>query len=302
MKIFKPIIILSVALVMLLGAPLLFNSINPYCALDGVNAQDNPCLAQDATISVLNAGLLQATIDSINYQVTTTALHNTINILSTRPTPVIVTFVVVITATPNPASTLILQATPSPQATMPSNDTLPEGCIRHTLADGDTPSMLGAIYGVSLFDILAVNNLTEEDVQYLQIGEVLIIPLENCPKDIFTNTQPMLQPTAPNLGLQIEIVEITGIGDITREQVVIRNNGNMTDVSGWTLSDGQGNIFTFPSDRQLLSGASVIINTRIGIDTPVMLFWGQDTPVFESGDVVTLKNQNGEVVISLILP
>lgn len=302
MKTFKPLHILGAILVLLLVSPLLFNRFGSTCSLDTVNAQVNPCLAQEATISVLNSNLLQATIDTINYQATTTALHNTIDILSTRPTPVIVTFVVVISATPNLASTLILQATLPPQATLSSNDTLPEGCIRHTLAAGDTPSMLGAIYGVSLFDILAVNNLTEEDVQFLQIGEVLIIPLENCPKDIFTNTQPTLQPTASNLGLQMEIVEITGVGDITREQVVIRNNGNVVDMSGWTLSDGQGNIFTFPSGRQLFSGASVIINTRIGIDTPVMLFWGQDVSVFESGDMVILKNQAGEVVINLILP
>lgn len=76
MKIFKPIIILSMALVMLLGAPLLFNSINPHCALDGVNAQDNPCLAQDATISAMNVALLQATLDTMSYQATITALQN----------------------------------------------------------------------------------------------------------------------------------------------------------------------------------------------------------------------------------
>jgi hypothetical protein len=299
MKTFKPLHILGVILVLLLGAPLLFSRFGATCSLDKVNAQDNPCLAQEATISVLNGGLLQATIDTINYQATTTALHNTINTLSTNSAPVvhIVTFVVVITATPNLEPTLVL-----PQATMTSDDILPEGCIRHTLQAGDSPSILGDIYGVSFLDILAVNNLTEEDVPYLQIGEVLIIPLENCPKDIFTNTQPMPQPTAPNLGLQMEIVEITGMGDITREQVVIRNNGNIVDMSGWTLSDGQGNIFTFPNDRRLFSGASVTLNTRVGTDTPTTFFWGQDVSVFESGDVVTLKNQNGEVVVSLILP
>ena len=299
MKFFKSFSIFGVMLVVLLSAPLLFGGANPKCSFDGANAQDNPCLAQEATISAMNVSLLQATLDTIYHQATTTALQSTINTLSTNSVPVnrLVTFVVIITATPNPTSTLIL-----PQATITSNDTLPEGCIRHTLAVGESPVILGDIYGVSFLDILAVNNLTEEDVQFLQIGEVLIIPLENCPQDIFTNIQPILQPTASNLGLQIEIVEVIGVGDINREQVVIRNNGNLADISGWTLSDGQGNIFTFPNDRRLFSGAGVTINTRAGANTPVLFFWGRDLPAFESGDIVVLKNREGEVVANFIVP
>lgn len=184
---------------------------------------------------------------------------------------------------------------------------------------------------------MAVNNLTEEDARLLQIGAVLIIPLENCPKESFITAQPTristenptlsaqatltatfqpedvnapptltptltLAPTASNSQLQVEIVEVTGVGDITREQVVIRNNGNIVDISGWTLTDGQGNTFTFPNDRRLFSGAGVTINTRAGTNTPVLYFWGRDLPVFEVGDVVVLKNREGEVVASLRLP
>ncbi|MDZ4669514.1 MAG: lamin tail domain-containing protein [Phototrophicales bacterium] len=215
---------------------------------------------------------------------------------------------------------------------------LPEGCVRHTLVEGEFPSSLAVTYGVSFLEIMAVNNMTEDDARLLRIGTVLIIPLEGCPRDTFITALPTslttedltlaaqatltatfaptsdvpptitvtptltLAPTASNSQLQVEIVEVTGVGDITREQVVIRNNGNLADISGWTLSDGQGNIFTFPNDRRLFSGAGVTINTRAGSNTPVLFFWGRDLPAFESGDVVVLKNREGEVVASLRLP
>jgi LysM repeat protein len=224
------------------------------------------------------------------------------------------------------------------QGAISTDAPLPEGCIRHTLVEGEFPSSLAVTYGVSFLDIMAVNNMTEDDARLLRIGSVLIIPLENCPKDTFITALPTreptddltlaaegtltatfapttdatptitvtptltLAPTASNSQLQVEIVEVTGVGDITREQVVIRNNGNIADISGWTLSDGQGNTFTFPNDRRLFSGAGVTINTRAGDNTPVLFFWGRDLPAFESGDVVVLKNREGEVVASLRLP
>ena len=224
------------------------------------------------------------------------------------------------------------------QGAISTDAPLPEGCIRHTLVEDEFPSSLAVTYGVSVLDIMAVNNLTEDDARLLRIGTVLIIPLENCPKESFIRNLPTRPPveeqtraveetltatfaptseatptitvtptitlaaTASNSQLRVQIVEVTGVGDITREQVVIRNDGNLADISGWTLTDGQGNVFTFPNDRRLFGGAGVTINTRSGENTPVLFFWGRDLPVFESGDVVVLKNREGEVVASLRLP
>ena len=224
------------------------------------------------------------------------------------------------------------------QGAISTDAPLPEGCVRHTLVEGEFPSSLAVTYGVSFLDIMAVNNLTEDDARLLRVGTVLIIPLEGCPKDTFITALPTrpptedltlvaegtltatfaptseatptitvtptltLAPTASNSELQIEIVQVVGVGDITTENIFIRNNGNLADISGWTLSDGQGNTFTFPNDRRLFSGAGVTINTRAGTNTPVVFFWGRDLPVFESGDVVILKNREGEVVASLRLP
>jgi hypothetical protein len=215
---------------------------------------------------------------------------------------------------------------------------LPENCIEYFVVDGDNPSLIAVQFDVDVFTLLAVNGLTEETATGLQIGDRLIVPLEGCPlqgpatsvnddtedTDAVDETpdgselsgtpaddngtpQPTVRPTvtlAPTASnAQMEIVEVIGAGDITTEQVSIRNNGNTVDISGWTLSDGDGNSYTFPDGRRLFSGSGIFINTRQGQNTPVLFFWGRDEAVFgEPGDVIVLADRNGNVQASLRLP
>ena len=50
------------------------SGLTPYCP-NQVSAQDNPCLAQEATISSMQIALLQSTLDSLNAQATIGALE-----------------------------------------------------------------------------------------------------------------------------------------------------------------------------------------------------------------------------------
>jgi hypothetical protein len=210
---------------------------------------------------------------------------------------------------------------------------LPENCIEYFVVDGDNPSLIAVQFDVDLFTLLAVNGLTEETATSLQIGDRLIVPLEGCPlqgpavsvnedtedtdavdatpgdedAELSGTPQPTVRPTvtlAPTASnAQMEIVEVIGAGDITTEQVSIRNNGNTVDISGWTLSDGDDNSYTFPDGRRLFSGSGIFINTRQGQNTPVLFFWGRDEAVFgEPGDVIVLADRNGNVQASLRLP
>ena len=314
-----------------------------------------------------------------------------INFFAPDPTPqeIQVPFEVVVTATPDPNYTppvIILTATPDPdlppRADIPDDvregtvvaqaddtetevapiinengsidaDALPEGCIQHTLVEGEFPSLLAQEYDVNLFTLLAINDLDDESSTLLDIGDILIIPLEGCPVDQLLpptdippptteggeepdetddssdntadnidatpdeNVTPSVTPTPtetpiPTVTLaptaanaQIEIVDVEGIGDITTEGVVIRNNGNTTDISGWTLSDSDGNTYVFPEGRRLFSGASVTVNTRGGENTAILFFWGLDEAVFgdsaSGSEVVVLANRDGEVQASLRL-
>ncbi|MEQ8672007.1 MAG: lamin tail domain-containing protein [Aggregatilineales bacterium] len=209
---------------------------------------------------------------------------------------------------------------------------LPPNCLLHIIAEGEFPGSIAADFGADVFALLAVNGLDEESATLLQIGDQLIVPLPGCElideaeaqvlivgDEDAEATEPAdgeateeagggaspaltatvtLAPTAINA--QVEITNITGAGDITTEAVVIRNLGNTLNLSGWTLSDGDGNTFIFPDERRLFSNASLTINTRAGQNTPVVLHWGLDQAVFgEAGDVIVLADEDGEVQATL---
>ena len=285
--------------------------------------------------------------------------------------PEIVTVPVLITATTNPNTTpevIIITATPLPgqlvlptgiledetedTATQPPAATidpelldadsvlqqtvtaLPENCIPHVLAEGEFPGLVAEQYDVSVFDLLEINGLDEESSQFLQIGDVLIVPLEGCaltPQQVASvtgsdedetavdaqNTEETpevaaeetdeptavptltLPPTAVNA--QVEIVRVISAGDITAEGIEIRNRGGVVDLTGWELSDSEGNTFTFPEQRLFTNGL-VTIYSRRGTNTPIALYWGRNEAVWgEPGETVTLVDADGDAQATLRL-
>jgi LysM repeat protein len=283
-------------------------------------------------------------------------------VFQTQPAQ-IVTQVVIVTPTPGPGEGNIVElppellqeggaqgTTPLPEFTLDAAlaqanpelaqtaSSLPAGCIPHALADGENPSIVADIYGADVFELLAVNNLTEETSGLLQIGQILIVPLEGCA--LVPETQvvevtegvsvasvdgggevtpqaegtteanltaaPALRPTltlAPTAAnAQVVITDIISAGDITAEAVVILNNGAVVNLGGWTLSDGEGNTFVFPEGRRLFQNGRVTVNTRSGENTPVALFWGRDREVFEPGDVIVLADADGVVQATRRIP
>lgn len=165
-----------------------------------------------------------------------------------------------------------------------SGTELPDNCILHELQEGEFPSLVAEQYGVDMFDLMAVNGLTEETAAFLQIGQVLIVPLEGCEltaqilaaTEAATNaptsaptatagtppsaTQPPSETPRPTntptstlpataVNAQVSIVTVTGAGDVTTESVAIQNNGAVVDITGWTLSDGGANTYTFSEQR-----------------------------------------------------
>jgi LysM repeat protein len=68
-------------------------------------------------------------------------------------------------ASETPAPTA--EATPEPVSTEP---------IRYTMKDGDTISAVAEDYGLSYLDLLAFNDLTDEEASLLQPGDEILIP------------------------------------------------------------------------------------------------------------------------------
>lgn len=207
---------------------------------------------------------------------------------------------------------------------------LPENCILHTVVEGDTPFGIAEQYGGSGFDLLQVNNLAEDTI--INIGDVLIVPLEGCsltPEEVFTpvpaedvsadttsaegdaaaevtedaagTPRPTLTlaPTAVNAS--VEIRGVVSAGDVTAEGVEIRNNGAVVDLGGWTMTDSSGIVYTF-TEQRLFTNGSVTVYSRVGTDSAIAKYWGQSSPVWEPGDVVTLSNASGVVQSTFRLP
>jgi hypothetical protein len=114
-----------------------------------------------------------------------------------------------------------------------------------------------------------------------------------------------LPTSLPTLGeLQIDISEVVGTGNVEEERVIITNNGErLADMAGWTLSDADGNIYTFPNFRLWGNGSSVTVHTRIGQDgsPPANFYWGKLESVWSAGETVTLKNAQGEVISNAVV-
>ncbi len=215
------------------------------------------------------------------------------------------------------------------QATQPSNPaaSTPE-VVMHVVQSGDTISGLAMQYDVPAEDIIAANQLQNPNI--LQVGTKLIIPVGGLPQATATFTpQPtptdtpipfeppsadMTATAAAEAGatatglptpvpvegdLQVEITEVIGAGQVDQEGVVITNLGTrVADMQGWTLSDGGGNVYTFPNFRLWGNGSSVTVHTRIGQDgnPPANFFWGKLEAIWSAGEVATLKDGDGNAI------
>lgn len=216
---------------------------------------------------------------------------------------------------------------------------LPANCVLHTVVEGDTPFGIAEQYGVDGNELMAVNELDETTASFMQIGDVLIVPLEGCsltasalqaldaggsteevdvsavteeatdelvatlpPTSAVTPTRTptaTLPPTATNA--QVEIVRVLSPGDINAEGVDIRNNGAVVDLTGWELANSTGETYAFPQQR-VFTGGVLTIYTRVGTDTPSAKFWGLDTAVWESGETLTLTDADGRVQSTYRVP
>lgn len=234
-------------------------------------------------------------------------------------------------ANSTPIFTLDAQALPGDGSIQGTATALPPNCILHVLQSGDTPFGIAEQYGADGFAVMEVNGLTEETASLLQIGDVLIVPLEGCPltaADIATaaptdegellpadaTEESTAEATAeatirPTLTLpptaasaQVQIVQVVSPGDVTAEGISIRNNGESININGWTLTDSNDNTYTF-RERLLFSNASITLFTRTGQDTAIVAFWNRNSPIFsEPGIVLTLADQNGVVQSTYRVP
>ncbi|HTP07823.1 MAG TPA: LysM peptidoglycan-binding domain-containing protein [Anaerolineae bacterium] len=191
----------------------------------------------------------------------------------------------------------------------PTTTPTPANVQKYTVQSGDTLSEIARKFDVSVDDIKALNNLPNPDI--LSEGQVLLIPgspLTPTPTrvPIPTSTHaplPVITGTASTaLGdFFVTIREIKGAGSLANEQVTLTNLSGQVNMAGWTMTDGEGNQFTFPS-LSLLSKGEVTVHTGKGTNTPTDLYWGQTAPIWASGKVAYLRDPNGKLIATYQVP
>lgn len=97
--------------------------------------------------------------------------------------------------------------------------------------------------------------------------------------------------------------DVPGRGDrfgrsLNREWVEITNSGRRdVDLSGWTLSDSDGNTYTFRRFR-LDDGATVRVHTGSGRNTGSDVYQNRRRVVWDGSDTATLRTDRGRFVDS----
>jgi LysM repeat protein len=216
----------------------------------------------------------------------------------------------VISATLTMTGTLQSAAVSLPTGT-PTTDPY-ENAIKYIVKPDDTMGVIADRFDVPLDVLLSYNQL--KDPNALSVGQPIYIPVTPEPgiaeTQAATSTpqsqatgQPQASgsPAATAQPAHIVITAVIGPGDLSAEHVFLSLTGEgEISLAGWKLEDQNGNAFTFPQ-LQLYKGA-INVWTQNGTPNAKDLYWGLQSPVWQSGETVTLRDDKGKVQATYKIP
>ncbi len=183
----------------------------------------------------------------------------------------------------------VAQATPSTGTPQPSGlQAQPtDAFTTYEVKEGDDFTNIASRFGVDVEELISINGFTQD--QPLGAGEVLRVPF---------------RPTPVPDGAVV-IKNIIGVGDLNTERVLIKFVGDgELSMTGWHLEGQSGNIFLFPETPHLTlyQDGAVYVFTKTGVNSAIELFWGRDTPIWQSGETVVLKDAQGNIRATYQIP
>lgn len=107
--------------------------------------------------------------------------------------------------------------------------------------------------------------------------------------------------TGPSGQPPVEIGQVLDAGNLDAELVIIYNRGELVNLSGWTLSDGEGVSFVFP-DLTLFPGGEVRLRSASGASGPAVIYWGRMESAWGKGNPLTLRDAEGGTVDTYVVP
>lgn len=188
----------------------------------------------------------------------------------------------------------------------------------HVVAAGETLGQISSRYDVSMDDIMNANGMS--NANFLFVGQELIIPQPGMAEEVAEEAVPEVQdeaeaenedaalapiPTEPpgDGAAVIEIAEVVGPGQLPLEAVQIVNNGSReANLAEWKLADQFGNYYEFRAITLFGDGAGIMIHTAEGQDSATDLYWGEEEPLWSSGDMVILYDAGGQVIAEFQIP
>jgi LysM repeat protein len=215
------------------------------------------------------------------------------------------------TATPESVSllpTVIATALP-PTKTPAHQPTL--AARTYEVVPGDSLSEIAQVFGVSVEQLLEINNLDNPDA--LRIGMILKLPnpgtagdeADNAAQDRLeeeSQPEPTLPPPLVSENSDIRISTIAGVNDLATEHLQIQSvSPEALSLEGWRLETNDGLIYYFPNITLFEHGA-LDLYSRAGINSVVALYWGRSSPIFQSGDRAVIYDAEGNVQAVYSIP
>ncbi|MRR29323.1 lamin tail domain-containing protein, partial [bacterium] len=92
----------------------------------------------------------------------------------------------------------------------------------------------------------------------------------------------------------VEIQSVFMPGEVNYEKINLKNVGQVPiDMTGWTLSNGSQDKFTFPALTIYPEGA-VDVFSIAGVNTAVELFWNAPEAIWKPGGKAILLDSSGQ--------
>jgi hypothetical protein len=118
------------------------------------------------------------------------------------------------------------------------------------------------------------------------------IPQAGTPVPAAAQATPTLLSAGTTTTVNVRISSVIYAGQLSREVVVIVNEGDKVDMTGWTLVPSRGAPYAF-KQVIMFKNSFVNLHTTTGTDVPNDLYWGLGEPMWQSGDELKLLRTDG---------
>lgn len=222
------------------------------------------------------------------------------------------------------ATTVAVEAETAVEASAPVEEEAEEdGPPVHIVQAGDTLGKISEQYDVPVEDIAQANAII--NVNAIAVGQELVIPVgglatataeadtassEGATADTPTRELPPTplptEPPAQGTAI-VEISEVIGLGELADEAVRITNAGTRpVALQEWQLLDEEGHSYSFAAvtlyGSSEAGSPSILVHTETGQNGASNLYWGQEAAVWEQGETVTLRDAEGTVQATYVIP